>query len=408
MYHRLLSWLMVGAFVAVSALRAQAPASTSPASDPPPGLVLVAQVRGTVTKTVNGQVTTLKINDSVEQTAKVITARDSSVVLVFSNGATTQLGDDTEMVLEQFLQDPFGKEMEQLKVAELQEEPSRSKTRLNLHRGELVGKVAKLRHDLHSEFIVQTPVGAAGIRGTTFRIVFRPQGTGQAFFQLSTVEGNVNFNQGAQTPGGGGPGAGAAAAPGQGQPQDPGTAPGGQGAAQPPGGTPTAAPAGGVAVVGGQEVNIQVSVNVSTTGQMVVATPPPAITATVPISATAQNQIVQQAQNIAVAVATTVFVAPPAPTPGAPAAGGSPAGGGTETPSQSPSGSVTSTPGAGGQTTPSGTTTATPGTSATKGTAGTAGQSGTTPATPPTVASTPPPPVTPPPKLTPGDGRPGN
>ena len=42
-----------------------------------------------------------------------------------------------------------------------------------------------------SSFIVSTPAGAAGIRGTTFRVVFRPQGNGTAFFTITTIEGDV-------------------------------------------------------------------------------------------------------------------------------------------------------------------------------------------------------------------------
>jgi len=45
-----------------------------------------------------------------------------------------------------------------------------------------------------SSYSIKTPVGAAGIRGTTFRIVFRPSSDGKAFtFTLSTGEGKVLF-----------------------------------------------------------------------------------------------------------------------------------------------------------------------------------------------------------------------
>jgi hypothetical protein len=393
MHHRLLPWLVVGAFAAISALRAQAPESSGV---PPAGLVLVAQVRGTATKTLNGQVMALQVNDAVEQTAKINTGRESSVVLVFSNGATTQLGDETELVIDEFLQDPFGST---LKLADLEEEPSRSNTRLSLNRGELVGKVARLRHDRGSTFIVQTPVGAAGIRGTTFRIVFRPQGTGLAFFQLSTVEGNVNFSQGAPAPGG--PAAGAVPG-GLGQPQPPGQEQG-QTPAQP--GTPAAGtgPPAGVPVVGGQEVVIQVSVTVTPAGQFIVTTPQ-IVAATIPISAAVQTQIIAQAQNIAVAVAATTFTPPPPPPPPASTTGPAPAAGTTETPPQTPVGTTgtTGTTGSTGRSESAG--------AATAGT-GPTPPGGTTPAspaqTPSFAASNPPPPTTPPPKLTPGDGRPG-
>jgi hypothetical protein len=118
----------------------------------------------------------------------VNTDKNSSVVLVFSNGATMNLAQETSLAIDEFTQDPFADE---ISVAQLTAEPSASRTRLNLSRGELVGNVKKLNYDAGSSFEVQTPVGAAGIRGTTFRIIFRPDGTGKAFFSLTTLEGNV-------------------------------------------------------------------------------------------------------------------------------------------------------------------------------------------------------------------------
>src|SRR5437762_2218032 len=56
------------------------------------------------------------------------------------------------------------------------------------------GTVKTLNRAAGSTFSVSTPAGAAGIRGTTFRIVYRPTGDGQAFlFELSTSEGVVFF-----------------------------------------------------------------------------------------------------------------------------------------------------------------------------------------------------------------------
>jgi len=118
----------------------------------------------------------------------VRTAKSASVVLVFSNGSTVNLGPESRLAIDEFLQDPFGAE---IKVGDLKEEPSRSRTKLNLTYGELVGSVKRLRGA--STFLVQTPVGAAGIRGTVFRLVYRPSGTGKAFFTLSTTAGEVIF-----------------------------------------------------------------------------------------------------------------------------------------------------------------------------------------------------------------------
>lgn len=309
MSYRLLSWLFLGSLAAVVSLRAQAPASAGEVPQVRGGAehVLVAKVSGSVTQTLNGVTSPVNVNDRVEQSARINTLRDSSVILVFSNGATTQLGEETELIIEEFLMDPFASTV---KVAEITEEPSASTTRLRLNRGELVGNVKKLNRDRGSSFTVQTPVGAAGIRGTTFRIVFRPTGDGLAFnFQLSTVEGDVGFlTSSQQSQGGGQPGAGTdPAAPGQGA-GDPG--------------------AGGTAVVTGQEVVITVAVEVSPTGQVTV-TAPPSTTSTSAIPPQTQALLAAAAQEIAVASSTATFTAP---TPGQPQGGGTTAsteGGGT-------------------------------------------------------------------------------
>src|SRR5204863_3545758 len=79
-------------------------------------------------------------------------------------------------------------------VAALTNEPTVSRTNLRLEFGEMVGNVKTLNRAAGSAFSVSTPAGAAGIRGTTFRIVYRPTGNGQAFsFQLSTSEGIVLY-----------------------------------------------------------------------------------------------------------------------------------------------------------------------------------------------------------------------
>ena len=131
---RLLLPLIVCSLVGSHGLRAQAPAP----GGMPPGVVLVAKVEGRAEMSLNGQVTPLAVDAQIPQAAKVVTYENAAVVLVFSNGATTKLGAETELILEEFLQDPFGAT---IKVAELQEEPSPSVTTLRLNRGELVGDV---------------------------------------------------------------------------------------------------------------------------------------------------------------------------------------------------------------------------------------------------------------------------
>lgn len=313
MHTRLLSWLIFGAMFAVVALRAQAPATASVGQGKfdQEGQVEVVKLSGKVDMVLNGQTTALKLNDRVPQKAKIVTAIDASVVLAFSNGASTQLGSDTELVIDEYLQDPFA---ETVKVAALTDEPTVSRTKLSLNRGELVGNVKKLKYERGSSFSVQTPVGAAGIRGTTFRIVFRPQGTGQAFFTLSTASGIVAFEHPNA-----GPSGATTTTPAQSTPA-PGNSPQADPAAQGQGGV-SASGTAGLPVPQGQEIAILVNVTQNAQGQLVVTTLPPPPTSTSGISAANLQAVTQVAADIAVAVQQIVF-SPPPPNPSTPSGSG--------------------------------------------------------------------------------------
>ncbi len=182
MNKKYLTWLWLLGVAAFLCLDASAQTAQAP------GQIRVAKVSGTATAVKDGNTITLQNGTELTQGYVVNTGKNSSVVLVFSNGATLNLAQDTSLSIDEFTQDPFAEEQS---VSKLTSEPSTSKTKLNLSRGELVGNVKKLNYDAGSSFSIQTPVGAAGIRGTTFRIIFRPDGTGKAFFSLTTVEGNV-------------------------------------------------------------------------------------------------------------------------------------------------------------------------------------------------------------------------
>ena len=157
-------WLVLLGLCAVTL-----PAARAQATDP--GRIVLARVTGDVSVTNKAtQVAARAANaQEIAQGSIVTTPKGGSVVLVFSNGATINLKEDSVLDIEQFLQDPFG---DPFNPATATDEPSVSNTKLNLTRGELVGNVKHLKKDKGSSFSVQTPVGAAGIRGTTFRIVY--------------------------------------------------------------------------------------------------------------------------------------------------------------------------------------------------------------------------------------------
>lgn len=273
---KLLSGLFIFGLFAAFALPADAQGAPPPLSNNP-GEITIARVRGEVFATVKATnlKTPLQNNAKISQGSIVTTGKDSSVVLVFSNGATINLGTNSALDIEQFTQDPFAGD---LKAADITDEPTRSTTKLNLTHGELVGKVAHLKKDQGSSFTVGTPVGAAGIRGTIFRIVYIPDGNGKANFSMTTLEGNVAV-----------------------------TLVGAKGVSAP------------VGVSAGQAVSVAVDITVNPTTGVITITPVSAAAAAAASSAPAQAStadlaaVAASAQQIATAV-SQVVITPPAIT----------------------------------------------------------------------------------------------
>jgi ferric-dicitrate binding protein FerR (iron transport regulator) len=193
MLNKILCIAILGFFAGLLPAGAQT-ASTTPAAPPRiKGTIVVARVVGHVDAVSNtdGQTRTLHDGDKIYEQTTIVTAAGSSAILAFSNGATVDVAADSTLNIELFQQDPFA---DDVNLAKIKKEPGTSTTRLNLTKGELVGKVVHLNIDRGSEFTVQTPVGAAGIRGTTFQITFNPSGpNGTSFFTITTSDGTVVF-----------------------------------------------------------------------------------------------------------------------------------------------------------------------------------------------------------------------
>ena len=151
---------------------------------------MAAKVRGTVTAHNNADSTNRELHDSdaISEGYVVTTAQKSSVVLIFANGSAVNLASDSTLSIDEFLMDPFD---EKQAAADAKAEPSTSTTKLSLQRGELVGNVKHLNRDQGSKFTVNTPVGAAGIRGTTFRFALGTDDAGKTYMRFSTSEGTV-------------------------------------------------------------------------------------------------------------------------------------------------------------------------------------------------------------------------
>jgi hypothetical protein len=128
--------------------------------------------------------------DKVSEQTIIVTGPGASVILVFSNGATVDIAGDSKFSISEFEQDPFAGD---LKASDMKQEPGTSVTKLSLTKGELTVRVAHLNVDRGSEFTIQTPVGAAGIRGTFLKVILRPRKDHKAYFSVETFEGLILF-----------------------------------------------------------------------------------------------------------------------------------------------------------------------------------------------------------------------
>jgi hypothetical protein len=158
------------------------------------GKVIAASVQGKVEVIDDGSKSSrnLKTKDVISEKHTVKVGEASASTLVFSNGATISLQQKSELVISEFLQDPFSVPFS---VAAESEESTVSTTKLNLSEGEVICKVKKLRIDEGSSLTISTPVGAAGVRGTTFAVTYspNPDGNGQGTYTLSVTEGEVSM-----------------------------------------------------------------------------------------------------------------------------------------------------------------------------------------------------------------------
>lgn len=159
----------------------------------PSAKVVIADVANKVEAVEQGKSPRpLKKKDIISENHTVIAGEASTATLVFSNGSTINVVEKSTLVISEFLQNPFSTPFA---MAIATEEPTTSTTKLNLKNGEVVCKVKKLRIDEGSSLTVETPVGAAGVRGTTFAVSYLPNqnGTDTGTYILSVSEGEVSL-----------------------------------------------------------------------------------------------------------------------------------------------------------------------------------------------------------------------
>tara|TARA_B100001093_G_C26834693_1_gene1017804 strand:+ start:1229 stop:2740 length:1512 start_codon:yes stop_codon:yes gene_type:complete len=160
--------ISISCFVQAASYRVGHDDSNSPWSS---GKVLITSVQGEIDLTNNATRSKLlkidvEVGKFISPNHTVRTGRYSEIGLLFANGATILITANSEVSLDKYILEEFDGNNQQV-ISQIQE-PSSSKTRLNLHYGELFYKSISLNQD--SEFEIETPLGAAGIRGTEFKI----------------------------------------------------------------------------------------------------------------------------------------------------------------------------------------------------------------------------------------------
>jgi len=170
----LLGGLVAAAFVVVAQ-----------AADLAPGAFSAGTVKGDVSYKLAGtsQFLALTPGTSLPQGATIRTGESSLVAVVFSNGSVATVTSNSEVEITKFHQEAFTGSVPS------GSEPSVSATEINLINGTVVSKVSKLKPG--STYIVNSPVGAAGVRGTTFSVSYNAQ---TRAYSVTTSDGLVVYS----------------------------------------------------------------------------------------------------------------------------------------------------------------------------------------------------------------------
>jgi len=126
-----------------------------------------------------------------EQGSTFSTKEDSTIQLVFSNGATLLLSPNTTVVVRTFKQVPINLPTPG-KYLEVDREPSPSVTEIILEKGKVVGEVRKLNSQ--SSYTIRTGVGIVKIKGTIFTVAYADDEAKESGnIDTSCVRGSVDL-----------------------------------------------------------------------------------------------------------------------------------------------------------------------------------------------------------------------
>ncbi len=155
-----------------------------------PGLIVITSISGEAATAIAGQRRPAKVNDRVRVDMVLSTGRKSLAALSFSNGVALELGPDSELEVEELLQAPFtGNPKPEL----MKEEPSVSRTRVRLVRGDLRLVVKRLKVSAGSAFVVAVPAGNARVGDGSFQAMVRMSEVGLGTCAIELERGSGEF-----------------------------------------------------------------------------------------------------------------------------------------------------------------------------------------------------------------------
>ncbi|ADE55020.1 FecR family protein [Coraliomargarita akajimensis] len=150
----------------------------------------VTELEGSVTKVAaDGSKSKVAAGDILGEGDNIVVGSLSKAALCFSNGSTLTLSQKTSVTIGELKQEEFAgdKSYEQLEA-----DPSKSQTLLELNYGKVDGHVKKLMKG--SAFDIETPLGTAAIRGTKYSVAlgFNPV-SGNMVLSVTNLDGKVDL-----------------------------------------------------------------------------------------------------------------------------------------------------------------------------------------------------------------------
>lgn len=179
---------VTGGAVIAAVLLIPAPAAEAPLTRP--GQLTVSAITGELGVRSGEALRPAKVDERVRVDSRLVTGRRSLATLAFSNGASLELGPESEVELEELLQAPF---TTALKPSEWKAEPSVSRTRLRVIRGEVRVTLKRLLSARGSSFLIVTPAGTASVDEGALRVQVRMTEIGIGLCSVELMQGAATF-----------------------------------------------------------------------------------------------------------------------------------------------------------------------------------------------------------------------